>query len=191
MRVKDEILRLRKLGYTYPQIQTELQCSKGTISYHCGEGQKDKTAKRRSSHRDNQHPLTRKIENFHLKNKTHKTSDAPTRTLNRILRIKIEKFSMNKQGVYNNMSFTVADFLKKIGDNPVCSLTGRPINLLDSRSYQLDHIMPRAKGGDNSLGNCQLTCREANQAKHELTTEEFITLCREVVSHFDNRGREN
>jgi 5-methylcytosine-specific restriction endonuclease McrA len=191
MRVKDEILRLRKLGYSYPQIQTELKCSKGTISYHCGEGQKDKTAKRRSSHRNNQHPLTRKIENFHLKNKIHKKNNSSIQTLNRILRIKIEKFSMSKQGVYNNMSFTVADFLKKVGDNPSCSLTGRSINLLDSRSYQLDHIMPRAKGGDNSLDNCQLTCREANQAKHELTTEEFIALCREVVSHFDNRGREN
>jgi len=57
MRVKDEILRLRKLGYSYPQIQIELKCSKGTISYHCGEGQKDKTAKRRNCNRNNQHPL--------------------------------------------------------------------------------------------------------------------------------------
>ena len=37
---KDEILRLREEGKTYKEIQDELGCSKGTISYHLGEGQK-------------------------------------------------------------------------------------------------------------------------------------------------------
>lgn len=39
-----EILRLRELGYTYNQIKEELKVSKGTISYHLGEGQKLKYA---------------------------------------------------------------------------------------------------------------------------------------------------
>lgn len=190
MKVKDQILELRKLGYSYPEIQERLKCSKGTISYHCGMGQKDKTTKRRISNRNKQHPLVRKIENFHLKHKMSERNYSSTRTLNRILRIKIEKFSMNKPGVYNKMLFTVDDFLKKIGEQPVCSLTGRPINLLDSRSYQLDHIISRSKGGENSLDNCQLTCREANQAKHELTVDEFISLCREVVNYFDSKSSE-
>jgi predicted transcriptional regulator len=40
---KENILRLRSEGKTYKEIQNELGCSKGTISYHVGEGQKDKT----------------------------------------------------------------------------------------------------------------------------------------------------
>jgi 5-methylcytosine-specific restriction endonuclease McrA len=192
MRVKDEILRLRKLGYSYPQIQAKLKCSKGTISYHCGEGQKEKTNQRRITNRNKQHPLSRKIENFIKPNRTTSIHFLETnRTLNKIIYQKIAVFSRLNNKDYNYMAFTVEEFCEKIGDNPKCALTGRKINLLDSRSYQLDHIVPRSKGGDNSLDNCQLTCREANQAKHELTTEEFIALCREVVEYFDNRGREN
>jgi hypothetical protein len=33
--LKKKILELRKLKYTYNQIKDELNCSKGTISYHC------------------------------------------------------------------------------------------------------------------------------------------------------------
>lgn len=190
MRVKDQILKLRDSGYSYRQIESKLGCSRSTISYHCGNGQKNKTANRRLANRSKQHPLVRKIENFHLKHKTSSSTNPITKTLNKILRIKIEKFSIIKKGVYNNMSFTVQEFLDKVGDKPTCSLTGRFINLMEPRSYQLDHIIPRAKGGDNSLDNCQLTCREANQAKHELSLDEFISLCREVINHFDNKSSE-
>jgi DNA-binding CsgD family transcriptional regulator len=33
--MKDEILKLRKKGYTYNQIVEKLNCSKSTVSYHC------------------------------------------------------------------------------------------------------------------------------------------------------------
>lgn len=46
MDVKTEILRLREEGKSYRQIQSELGCSKGTIAYHCGAGQKDKAKQR-------------------------------------------------------------------------------------------------------------------------------------------------
>ena len=77
--------------------------------------------------------------------------------------------------------FKVQDLIDKIGDNPVCYLTGRPINLEEGRFYHLDHILPKSRGGDNSLENCGLTCKPANQAKTNLTLEEFVQLCREVV----------
>lgn len=46
MKHKDKILELYNSGMSYSQIQKELGCSKGTISYHVGLGQKEKTAER-------------------------------------------------------------------------------------------------------------------------------------------------
>ncbi len=45
-KVKARILELKAEGKTYLQIQKELGCSKGTISYHLGVGQKEKTKNR-------------------------------------------------------------------------------------------------------------------------------------------------
>ena len=65
----------------------------------------------------------------------------------------------------------------------VSALTGRPLNWNNPEDYQYDHVIPIARGGDNTLGNLQMLCTEANQAKGRLTDEEFIDLCKEVVLH--------
>ena len=46
-RHKENILKLRKEGKSYGEIQKILGCSKSTISYHLGEGQIEKTGVRR------------------------------------------------------------------------------------------------------------------------------------------------
>lgn len=51
MRHKEEILRLGAEGFTYSQIQDKLGCSKGTIAYHLGTGQKDKNKQRQKNKR--------------------------------------------------------------------------------------------------------------------------------------------
>ena len=189
MSLKQQILKLRNDGKSYSYIQKELKCAKSTISYHCGEGQIEKTTNRRIANRAKQHPLVRKIENFQLDyNKPPPKSHKEIKTFNRILRLKIEKFSVIQRGIYNSMSFTIQEFLNKVGDNPTCALTGKPIDLMKPKSYQLDHIVPRSKGGDNSLDNCQLTLKEANQAKNDLSMDEFIALCREIVTYYDNKA---
>jgi len=43
---KNNILKLYAEGKSYRQIQEILGCSKGTIAYHVGPGQKDKTKER-------------------------------------------------------------------------------------------------------------------------------------------------
>lgn len=44
--MKESILSLRADGKTYNQIRDILGCSKSTISFHCGDGQKEKSQKR-------------------------------------------------------------------------------------------------------------------------------------------------
>ena len=45
--MREQILRLKQEGKTYNEIKEIVGCSKGTISYYCGEGQKEKTSQRR------------------------------------------------------------------------------------------------------------------------------------------------
>lgn len=46
--MKEKILELRKQGKSYSKIALELKCAKSTISYHLGDGQKQKTKLRNS-----------------------------------------------------------------------------------------------------------------------------------------------
>lgn len=50
--MKEEILRLRSEGRSYRQIVDELGCSKGTVAYHCGVGQKEKSNQRMKDKRN-------------------------------------------------------------------------------------------------------------------------------------------
>lgn len=44
--MKDKILKLRKEGRTYSEIQKALKCSRSTINYHCSSDGKSKVYKR-------------------------------------------------------------------------------------------------------------------------------------------------
>lgn len=50
--LKEQILELKEKGYSYNQIKEQLGCSKGTIAYHIGIGQKNKTIERNSNRRN-------------------------------------------------------------------------------------------------------------------------------------------
>lgn len=162
----NNIIKLRNKGKSYSEIQKILGCSKGTISYHCGEGQKEKSKSRLRKRRKTLKGLIEhKIYNFGRKIiigrirsfKRGGTSKKKT----------TGKFKYNS--AYNN-----------IINNPICYLTGRKIDLSNSKSYELDHIIPPRKGGKNTLKNMGLSCRDANQGKNDLTVREFIKLCKEV-----------
>jgi orotate phosphoribosyltransferase-like protein len=52
-KLKEAILTLHKKGLSYRRIQNQLACSKSTISYHLGKGQKEKGYARVLKQRDN------------------------------------------------------------------------------------------------------------------------------------------
>ncbi|NBX98082.1 hypothetical protein EBQ81_04430 [bacterium] len=184
--VKQQILELRKLGYSYDKIADKLNCSKGTISYHCGDGQKNKTRLRQIKNRHFKNPLYNKIHTFLYKPKKI-YSKKHNKIISNILEEKINSFHKVYRGrkmiKKEKNTFTEKEFLQKIGKNPKCYLTGKDIDLLDSRSYQLDHIIPRSKGGQNTLDNCQIATKDANYAKGNLMLDEFFALCKSVVDY--------
>jgi len=166
--MKEKILQLRSEGKSYNEIVAILGCSKGTVSYHCGKGQKQLYATRRKKQRSSAHPIVKKV--YAFKENTRKQ-----------LRDKVRTFHKNSSFVH----FSVQDVLEKIGDSPRCALTGVPININDPSTYSFDHIVPRSRGGDNTLDNLQVVCMDVNKAKHNLTDDEFIALCRRVVEYQD------
>jgi 5-methylcytosine-specific restriction endonuclease McrA len=72
--------------------------------------------------------------------------------------------------------------VKKIGENPICYLTGKSINLDHPETYNLDHIIPASRGGTNDLENLGICLKEANQAKGDLLLEELYDLCDSILS---------
>ena len=182
--LKPKIIELYNQGYSYNQIADELGCSKGTIAYHVGKGQKEKYRKR-SYKTKKSNPLRTKYWRFIEDTKSAKKISPMSPDVRQILKVKRDSFSYsyNYTKEYDFM-FTLDELIEKLGDNPKCYLTGKEIDLSKSRSYSLDHIVPRSKGGDNSLDNCGLSCREANQAKSDLSLGDFISLCQSVVDNF-------
>lgn len=192
-KLKTKILELRNAGCTYNQIRDELGCSKGTIAFHCGDGQKEKSNMRKIKRRSAS-PLVSKIEHFCCNKNTNineyyeKVNEVIDKTIEAKLTNKLIHFfrkighkRKNNKKEYGKFMFNVKQLVEKIGTNPVCYLTGIPIDLNKSRSYHLDHIVPKSRGGDDSLENCQIACREANQAKGDLLLEEFVALCKKVI----------
>lgn len=188
--LKNKILELRNQGHSYKYIENILGCSKGTISFHCGVGQKEKSCTRNNKRRK-ANPLRFKIHRFcSPTNKTinehhnlTKQDEVNNEKIIKRLRIKVARFFQKKDTTYGERMFSAKDLLEKIGNNPSCYLTGIPIDLNKPRSYHLDHIVPRSRGGDDSLNNCNIACREANQAKGDLLVSEFVELCKKVIKH--------
>ena len=65
-----------------------------------------------------------------------------------------------------------------------CALTGAKLD----RTAQLDHKLPLARGGDNTIENLQWTTAQANKSKRDLTDSEFYALCKEVVFQVEKKN---
>jgi 5-methylcytosine-specific restriction endonuclease McrA len=174
LEMKENILKLKKEypKWGYRKLAKELNLKVGIVRYHLDPQAKEKTRLRKQKSRKNLNQiLKRKKDNFQCVEGWRRSPNAITRGRAKSL-------------------FTAEELKEKITTNPICYLTGRPINLLEPKTYQLDHIVPVAKGGKNELANCGLTCKEANMAKGEMTLEEFLKLCEEVLKNFGRLGGE-
>lgn len=67
-------------------------------------------------------------------------------------------------------------------DKGVCQLCGRKIPANDN-TWNIDHIVPLARGGDNSLDNYQLTCISCNRLKDSMRYNEAITGMSNIIAY--------
>jgi CRISPR/Cas system Type II protein with McrA/HNH and RuvC-like nuclease domain len=156
--IGEEIKKLRSEGKSYNQIKEILNCSKSTISYHLGDNQKEKAYERNKKQRK-LNPWLKKSENFVIK---YESGDI-TNSKNYFDRKKLKEY---------------LDSVDK------CYLTGREVDTTDTKTYHFDHIIPLSKGGDSSFENLGITTPEANMSKTNMTVEEFIDLCKDVLINF-------
>lgn len=165
--MKEKILQIKKENPTwgYQKIADVVGCAKNTVKYYLHPEEAQKSKNRVKNNR---------------------------RTLNGILKRKKDQFQMIGERISFGKcksreripsSFSSQELKDKILNSPFCYLTGEKIDLLSRKSYELDHIIPRAKGGNNSLLNCGLASRNANRAKADMTQEEFIDLCQKILIH--------
>tara|TARA_B110000305_G_C19427507_1_gene634413 strand:+ start:1605 stop:2174 length:570 start_codon:yes stop_codon:yes gene_type:complete len=175
--IKNDILKLRSQKKTYNEIADILQCSKSVISYHCGSGSEKARVKNLNK---TTHPLCKKVSSF--KNR-HSTASYDT------FKSKVKTFKRRVSRNYkvNNITenYSCKDVFAKLGENPICYLTGQKIDLSKPKSYNLDHIVAASKGGTNDLSNLGICVVEANSAKSNLSIDEFHKLCEKVLKWRD------
>lgn len=180
-----QILNLRSQKKSYSEISKELNCSKSTVSYYCTSNTKILTRLRNRSSHSWQKKFQKKLHAF----KTRKRGSGKNiwdSDWNRKWRTSVSYFqnreTKNMETKSEKLSYK--QVLKEIGGTKQkCYLTGRPIDLKKD-NYQLDHKIPVSKGGTNDISNMGIACPEANYSKSDLTIEEYLNLCKEVLINF-------
>lgn len=179
-KLSDSILELRSQNLSYSEIADRLGCSKSTVSYHCGAGQKTKSRDRQTIRRSN--VILSKLEKYGHTNRSKSSRVSSVTAVDRRRYMTLD-FQRGPDNGARTKIFGFSEVSAKIGDDPRCYLSGRNIDLSDPASFEFDHIVPRANGGDNSLENLGVAVKAANRAKHDLSHEEFLELCKDVLEH--------
>ena len=176
-----EIVRLRFQGKTYREIHKLTGYSLSTICFYVGAGQKEKAFHRISIFKARQRMINKLYQYINRKPVYRLTRNV---TIPSVLIVKYSRFLKRKTtSMKKTLPFTVEEVFERIGDEPKCYLTGRPVDIRDSRSYHLDHKIPVSRCGDCSLDNLGLTCAQANVAKSDMLLPEFIELCKDVLQN--------
>jgi hypothetical protein len=152
---KAKILSLFNSGKKHREIAAEIGCSVRTVEYHCCPASKDSVQRR-----------------------NRKRYLAKTRSA---LKHKLYQFVWKTRG--KGMPPTLGEVSAKLGERPVCYLTGTSINLHNSSAYSLDHVIPITRDGTCDIANLGLARTDINQAKLNKTPAEFLAMCVEVLRH--------
>lgn len=199
----EHIFELKEKGYSYRDMNKEFGYSKGTISYHLGKGQKEKNNQRQIKLRKEK-PILRKVERYLRKPLLHKDNIIKEDFVTSPERLLYKKvYDFNKKDFFNNnrrrnknliMKFTANQLIEREGDinNITCEFTGEKIDINDTKSYELDHLLPASRPElfenytpeiVNGLDNCVFVKPVINRMKSDQTYEELIENCIKILKH--------
>lgn len=172
-----KIQELRKQRLSYSEIASKLNIAKSTVNYYCCSNSK-KLCTKRAHKFEWKYIFIRKIDEF----KTKISGNPVSMGLdwNKKFRSSCSRFRLKNM---NTTKFTYKEALEHLGGTLTkCYLTGREINILKD-DYCLDHIIPASKGGTNDLDNMGITIPIVNASKSNMTVEEYLALCKEVLEY--------
>lgn len=182
MNLKEQIKELRAQKLTYQQIADLLKCSKGTVCYYINPKQKLNTRIRARVWKS-KNVLKNRIFSFLYRKERNSRPKTIKSTSLQALKYKIYNFF---DGEY--MSISVNQIIEQLEANPFCYLTGEKIDLTQPQTYELDHKIPKSKGGLNDLNNLGLCTTQVNRAKYDSSVDEFVAMCKKVVEHNKSSG---
>lgn len=190
--LKEKILKLKKEGLNQSEIALKLGCAKSTVCWHFNpEKQLKKSQERKKKIPSYEVKNARNISRFFCsKTKNEKITKIKTLTFKEAHannRFRLKRFSKNKKGKMKQETqiqavkdkYGITDSQTTI----ICRYTGKILDWTRPEEYHYDHIIPRSRGGGNTLDNLQIISKEANQAKGDMTHEEFVQFIKLVNSN--------
>ncbi len=183
--MKEQIQKLRAEGLGYKKIAKLVGCSRSLVVYYCDTNAKDKLKIRMRQRRSKVHPYKTKWVKFTESRKPKEKVDSIWKEpIRHKIYNKIIRFQNNSRSKYMNLKeITVDDIITKFGEHPKCYLTGEDIDIYKPTTYHFDHIIPRSKGGPNTIDNLGICTKNANQAKHDMTPDELIQFCKNILDY--------
>lgn len=178
--LRSQILNLHEQGYTQKEIANILKCAKSAVSYHIYPNERLNCIRRTKNN-----PIYRKITSYLSSYK--REYKIYKRQINLAIQKKIYFFMYLKKKYkgkqMSKLPITKNDVINKFGENPVCYLSGKKLNWEDASTYSFDHKLPISRGGESTIDNMGICDYKVNQCKNNLTPEEFIQMCKDVLLH--------
>jgi 5-methylcytosine-specific restriction endonuclease McrA len=106
----------------------------------------------------------------------------------KVNRLRLKNFSTSKGGIMKlltNIQKVKQKYnISEANHTFTCVYTGETLDWKDPGKYQYDHILPKSRGGKDTLENLQIISTDANQAKGSMTHDEFVELCKKVAERY-------
>jgi 5-methylcytosine-specific restriction endonuclease McrA len=192
--LKEKILDLKLKGLNQSEIALKLGCAKSTVCWHFNPEKQLKKAQQRK----------KKIPPHIVKWQRNISRFSTAKTKNKVKR-EIKELTLSEASA--NFRGRLKDYAKKHKSDTertkmvnikkveekyniteentkiICRYTGDVLDWKRPGECEIDHTQPRSKGGENTIENLQILSKAANQAKGDMTHDEFIEFIKKCYHH--------